>query len=171
MSHNGTRPDPAPVTPADVAALVAQADAQLAVAELGTDGAVAAALVAAGLAERITSSRAFPDGQALAAALRVSEAKMAAFGMVSAIVAAEAAAALIDTYEGGWGLAVLCGSGNQDVAPGVTNPTHVDMGCFVALGAPGSTEVMPCGEGEVVPTAFALLKAAAEVRIATRRAF
>jgi nicotinamide mononucleotide (NMN) deamidase PncC len=168
MNHNPNQTYDLPTT---VAALLAQADVQLAVAEFGADGAVAAALVAAGLAERITSSRAFGDRPALAAALHVSEAKMAAFGTVSAMVAAEAAAALIDTYEGGWGLAVLCGCGNQDVAHGVTNPTHVDTGCFVALGAPGSTEVRPCAEGEVVPTAFALLKAAAEARIATRREF
>ena len=48
------------------------------------------------------------DGpEALAAQLGLSPAKLAAFGWVSEMCAAEAAATLIDTYEGGWGLAIL----------------------------------------------------------------
>ena len=84
---------------------------------------------------------------------------------------AEAAAALIDTYEGGWGLAVLCRGGNHAAGSGVTSVTHDDMGCFIALGTPSATEVTPCAVADIVPTALALLKAAAETRLATKRTF
>ena len=154
----------------NVAALLAQADIHLAVAELGTGGAVASVLRATDAANRITSAAAFADALALATALRISEAKMAAFGVVSAMVAAEAAAALIDTYEGGWGLAILCG-GNRGDGAGVTSPAPDDAGCFVALGTPAATEVMPCAPAAVIPTALALLKNAAEIRLATRRPY
>ncbi len=161
----------ASATPTDVAALFAQADIYLAIAELGTGGAVASALRATAAAGRITSATAFSDSSALAAALRVSEAKLAAFGAVSAMVAAEAAAALIDTYEGGWGLAILCRGGNHGNGADVSSLTHDDMGCFIALGTPSATEVIPCAPETVVPTALALLKSAAEVRLATKREF
>jgi len=157
-------------SPREVAALLAQADIQLAIAELGA-GAVASALAATDAAGRITSARAFADARDFAAALHISEAKLAAFGAVSAMVAAEAAAALIDTYEGGWGLAVLRSGGNHAPVSGVTSLTHDDMGCFIALGTPGATEVTPCAPADIVPTALALLKSAAETRLATKRPF
>jgi nicotinamide mononucleotide (NMN) deamidase PncC len=168
MNHYPTQTDS---TQDKVAALLAEADIQLAIAELGTGGAVASALRTVGAGERITSARAFADAADFAGALRVSEAKMDAFGAVSAMVAAEAAAALIDTYEGGWGLAVLCRGGNGTGSAGVTNLTPEDMGCFIALGTPSATEVIPCAPERVVPSALALLKSAAEVRLATKREF
>ena len=68
---------------------------------------------------------------------------MAAFGAVSAMVAAEAAAALIDTYEGGWGLVSVGGRWEpHQAAAGVTSVTPDDAGCFVALGTPSATEVV-----------------------------
>ena len=67
----------------------------------------------------------------------MSPAKLAAFGWVSEMVAAEAAAWLIDTYEGGWGLAVLgYAPDSGDVYgehPGET---------FLALGTPSTTIVL-----------------------------
>ena len=130
--------------PDAVAGLLEQAGVQLAIAELGTGGAVASTLRSTSAAACITSAHVFSDAPALAAHLRVSEAKMAAFGAVSAMVAAEAAAALIDTYEGGWGLAVLAGVGNRPGPAGVTSVTPDDAGCFVALGTPSATEVVSC---------------------------
>lgn len=155
----------------NVAALFALADIYLAIAELGANGAVASALRATDMADRITLARAFTDASELAASLRVSEAKMAAFGAVSAMVAAEAAAALIDTYEGGWGLAILCRGGNHADGPSVTSSASDDLGCFVALGTPSATEVTPCDPEDVVSTALKLLKSAAETRLATKRPY
>jgi nicotinamide mononucleotide (NMN) deamidase PncC len=171
MNHDLFQNGPPSITPNAVVALLAQADIQLAIAELGTAGTVAAALRETDVRGRITSATVFPDAPALAAALRISEAKMAAFGAVSAMVAAEAAAALIDTYEGGWGLAVLCGCGNCGEGGGVTSVAAADAGCFLALGTPASTEVAASAPGELIPTALALLKSAAEIRLATRREF
>jgi hypothetical protein len=159
------------IAPESVAALFAQADIYLAIAELGTGGAVAAALRSTEAAGRITSASAYADARELAVALRVSESKMAAFGAASAMVAAEVAAALIDTYEGGWGLAVLCARGNHEDAASVTSSTHENPGCFVALGTPSSTDVTPCAPAQVVQTALALLKSAAETRLATKREY
>ncbi|MCU0507807.1 MAG: CinA family protein [Anaerolineae bacterium] len=171
MNHDSVTDSRPSVTAEAVAALFAQADIYLAIAELGTGGAVAAALRSTEAAGRIASARVYAEASELAEALRVSEAKMAAFGAVSAMVAAEAAAALIDTYEGGWGLAVLCRGGNGAGVAGVTNLTPDDTGCFIALGTPSATEIVPCAPERVVPSALALLKSAAEVRLATPRPY
>jgi nicotinamide mononucleotide (NMN) deamidase PncC len=171
MNHDPVRDSRTSITAEAVAALFAQADIHLAIAELGTGGAVGAALRSTEAAGRITSARAYAEASELAEALRVSEAKMAAFGAVSAMVAAEAAAALIDTYEGGWGLAALCAGGNGTGGAGVTDVISNDVGCFIALGTPSATEVISCASARVVPSALALLKAAAEVRLATKREF
>jgi nicotinamide mononucleotide (NMN) deamidase PncC len=74
--------------------------------------------------------------EALCALLKMSEAKLAAFGWISEMVAAEAAALLIDTYEGGWGLAVLGDVAvDGDVYGEETGQT------FVALATPDTTIV------------------------------
>ena len=157
-------------SPNEPATLLLLANVQLAIVELGTGGAVAVALRAGGAASCVTGATAFAGAPAFATALRVSEAKMAAFGTVSAMVAAEAAAALIDTYEGGWGLAVLCG-GNQMTPSGVTSLAGNDAVCFIALGTPSTTEVISCEPERTVPSALALLQAAAATRLATKRPY
>ena len=84
----------------------------------------------------MTAAYVVDSPEALAALLEMSQAKLAAFGWVSEMIAAEAAALLIDTYEGGWGLAVLgdltC---SDDVYGDETGQT------FVALGTPDTTIV------------------------------
>lgn len=119
------------------ARLLAQAHVKLALVESATGGEIARLL------------RSTPEGaQALAAAhvvagpaelaelLRLSAAKLEAFGWISEMVAAEAAALLIDTYEGGWGLAVLSCCGDDGDIYGA-NPGE----SYVALGTPSTTIV------------------------------
>ncbi len=148
---------------AEVVGLLGQAGVQIALAELGAGGRIADLLRRApGGADVVTSSRRLPDPRSLTDELGVSEAKMAAFGWLSQMVAAEVAAALIDTYEGGWGLAVL---GNP--APG--QDVLVQDAC-VALGTPSTTVVTVCGVSEVTTVAFDLLRRAARERLAARTA-
>ena len=88
--------------------LLARAEVKLAIVESATGGELARLLRAteAG-AEVVTKAYVVDDPEALAAQLGLSQAKLTAFGWVSEMSAAEAAATLIDTYEGGWGLALL----------------------------------------------------------------
>lgn len=119
------------------ARLLAQARVKLALVESATGGEIARLL------------RSTPEGaQALAAAhvvagpaeltekLGLSAAKLEAFGWISEMVAAEAAALLIDTYEGGWGLAVLSCCGDDSDIYG-ENPGET----YVALATPSTTIV------------------------------
>ena len=97
------------------------------------------------------------DGpEALAAQLGLSQAKLAAFGWVSEMSAAEAAATLIDTYEGGWGLAVL---GDLHVGDDVYGEETGQT--FVALGAPDATIVQrfPYGGSGVLARRWVTLRA------------
>lgn len=75
-----------------------------------------------------------PDG--LTSLLGLSAAQLQAFGWVSSMAAAAAAANLIDTYEGGWGLAVLGAGSSADVYADDTGET------YVALATPDTTEVV-----------------------------
>ena len=97
------------------------------------------------------------DGpEALAAQLGLSPAKLAAFGWVSEMSAAEAAATLIDTYEGGWGLALL---GDLHVGDDVYGEETGQT--FVALGAPDATIVQrfPYGGSGVLARRWVTLRA------------
>lgn len=119
------------------ARLLAQAGARVALLESVTGGEIARLLrttpegAAALAAAHVVDG---PDG--LTELLGLSPAKMEAYGWVSQMVAAEAAATLIDTYEGGWGMAVLSCCGDQGDVYG-DNPGET----YLALGTPGATVV------------------------------
>ncbi len=131
-------------------ALLREAGVQLAIAESGTGGAVAGLLRDAGAETVLTRERIEPSAEALALTLRVSPAKVHAFGAISAMVAAEAAADLIDTYEGGWGLVVMVPPGNAATGPGVSaEDPHHGPG-FIALGTPSMTIIQQCRPGEIL---------------------
>lgn len=114
---------------------LAQAGVKLALLETATCGEIARLLRATPEGSRALSAAYVVAGPAeLAATLGLSPAKIAAFGWVSQMVAAEAAALLIDTYEGGWGMAVLSCCGDEgDVYS--DNPGET----YVALGTPDTT--------------------------------
>lgn len=117
--------------------LLAQAGVKLALAETATGGEIARLLRSTPEgAAVLTAAHVLAGPDDLAKVLGLSPAKLEAFGWVSEMVAAEAAAVLIDTYEGGWGLAVLgCAADQGDVwgqNPGET---------YIALGTPGATVV------------------------------
>ena len=117
--------------------LLARAEVKLAIVESATGGEVARLLLASEAGAEVVTGAHVVDGPAmLAAQLSLSPAKLEAFGWVSEMSAAEAAATLIDTYEGGWGLAVLGDLlVDDDVYGEETGQT------FVALGAPDTTIV------------------------------
>ena len=117
--------------------LLAQAEVKLAIVESATGGELARLLRATEAGAGVVTDAFVVDSpEALAAQLGLSLAKLAAFGWVSEMSAAEAAATLIDTYEGGWGLAVLGDlHASDDVYGDATGQT------YVALGAPDSTIV------------------------------
>lgn len=146
---------------AEAVRLLRQAGVQIALAELGTGGSIADLFRRTpGGADVVTSSRQLPGPSSLTAELAVSEAKMTAFGWLSAMVAAEAAAALIDTYEGGWGMVVL---GNPGPAAGV-----LLQDAYVALGTPSTTVVEACPLADVTTVAFELLQREAQERMKVR---
>ncbi len=119
------------------AAALARAERKVAILESATQGEIARLLCSTPEGAASVTRALVVDGpDALAAALDLSPAKLAEFGWVSEMVAAEAAANLIDTYEGGWGLAVL-GSAPAtgdvyDEHPGET---------YLALGTPSTTQL------------------------------
>ena len=117
--------------------LLAQADTRLSLVESATGGEVARLLrTTPEGASALTAAHVADSPEALCTLLRMSEAKLAAFGWISEMVAAEAAALLIDTYEGGWGLAVLGDVAvDGDVYGEETGQT------FVALATPDTTIV------------------------------
>jgi len=137
--------------------LLAQAEVKLAIVESATGGEVARLLRAteAG-AGVVTDAFVVDDPEALAAQLGLSQAKLAAFGWVSEMSAAEAAATLIDTYEGGWGLALL---GDLHVGDDVYGTETGQT--FVALGAPDVTIVQrfPYGGSGVLARRWVTLRA------------
>jgi len=117
--------------------LLGRAAVKLALVESATGGEVARLLRSTPEgAAAITASHVVDGPEALAALLAMSPAKLAAFGWISEMVAAEAAALLSDTYEGGWGLAVL---GDMDAPADVYGDETGQT--FVALATPAATVV------------------------------
>ena len=149
MSVFGTDGDRLEQVTAD---LLAQAEVKLAIVESATEGELARLLRATEAGVGVVTGAFVVDGpEALAAQLGLSQAKLAAFGWVSEMSAAEAAVSLIDTYEGGWGLALLGDSHvGDDVYGAETGQT------FVALGAPDATIVLrfPYGGSGVLARAL-----------------
>lgn len=117
--------------------LLGRAGVKLAIVESATGGEVARLLrsTAEGAAA-ITAAHVVESPEALAALLDMSSAKLAEFGWISEMAAAEAAALLSDTYEGGWGLAVL---GDMDAPSDVYGEETGQT--FVALATPTATVV------------------------------
>ncbi len=140
--------------------------------ESATGGQVARLLCSSPEGASVVTASSVVDGpEALASQLGLSRAKLEAFGWISEMTAAEAAASLIDTYEGGWGLAIL---GDVDVPDDVYGE---DTGqTFVALGAPDATVVRRFPYGGTGPLAGArvalgvldLLRQQAIVRLTAR---
>jgi nicotinamide-nucleotide amidase len=119
------------------AELLERAGVKLALVESATGGEVARLLRSTPDGAAVVTASYVVDGPAsLAAQLDLSPAKLEAFGWISEMAAAEAATALIDTYEGGWGLAIL---GDVDVRADVYGEETGQT--FVALGAPDATIV------------------------------
>lgn len=158
--------------------LLAQAGVRLALVESATGGEVARRLRSpvtggrrpvTGGRSPVTEGQSPADGktvvtaayvvdgpQALCSLLHISPAKVAAFGWISPMVAAEAAAALSNTYEGGWGMAVLGDvEAHGDVYAGETGQT------CVALATPDATVVRryPFGGDGVVARTWVTLRA------------
>ncbi len=119
------------------ACLLARAGVRLALVESATGGEIARLLRSTPEGAAVLTAAHVVDGPAsLAALLHMSPAKLEAFGWVSEMAAAEAAALLIDTYEGGWGLAVLGDVAvREDVYGQETGQT------FVALATPSATVI------------------------------
>jgi nicotinamide-nucleotide amidase len=137
--------------------LLAQAEVKLAIVESATGGEVARLLRAADRGTGVVADARVVDGpETLAAQLGLSPAKLEAFGWVSEMSAAEAAATLIDTYEGGWGLAIL---GDLHVSGDVYGEETGQT--FVALGAPDATVVQrfPYGGSGVLARRWVTLRA------------
>ncbi len=116
---------------------LARAGVKLALLETATRGEIARLLRATSEGSRALSSAYVVSGpEELAELLGISRTKIEAYGWVSQMVAAEAAALLIDTYEGGWGMAVLSCCGDEGDVYG-DNPGET----YVALGTPDTTLV------------------------------
>lgn len=125
--------------------LLAQADVKLALVESATAGEVARLLRSTPEGAGSVVAAYVVDGPAaLARVLGLSAAKIDAFGWVSEMVAAESAATLIDTYEGGWGLAIL---GQSEGAGDVCGEPPGEA--YIALGTPDTTAIShyPYGGG------------------------
>jgi len=119
------------------ARLLAQAGVALALVESATGGEVARLFRGTPEgAEVLTSSHQVDGPDGLTSLLGVSAAQLQAFGWVSPMAAAAAAANLIDTYEGGWGLAALGVGSTADVFADDTGET------YIALATPDTTEVV-----------------------------
>jgi nicotinamide-nucleotide amidase len=129
------------------ARLLAEAGVKLALVESATGGEVARLLRSTpDGAVVVTAAHRVDGAESLTSLLGVSAAQMKAFGWVSQMAAAAAAATLIDTYEGGWGLAALGIGSAEDVYGDDQGET------FVALATPDTTQVIRYpfgGDGEV----------------------
>ncbi len=137
--------------------LLARAEVELAIVESATGGEVARLLRATEAGAGVVTGSFVVDGpESLAAQLGLSLAKLEAFGWVSEMCAAEAAATLIDTYEGGWGLAVL---GDLHVGNDVYGDETGET--YVALGAPDATSVQrfPYGGSGALARHWVVLRA------------
>jgi nicotinamide-nucleotide amidase len=119
------------------ARVLAEAGVALALVESATEGDVARMLRSTPQgAAALTAAYRVDGAGSLTSLLGVSAAQLEAFGWVSQMAAAAAAANLIDTYEGGWGLAALGVGSAADVYGEDAGET------FVALATPDTTEVM-----------------------------
>jgi len=119
------------------ARLLAEVGVALALVESATGGEVARLLRGTPEGAAILTGALHVDGPAgLTSLLGVSAAQLQAFGWVSPMAAAAAAANLIDTYEGGWGLAALGVGSTADVFGDDAGET------YVALATPDTTEVV-----------------------------
>jgi nicotinamide-nucleotide amidase len=119
------------------ARLLAEAGVRLKLVESATGGDVARMLRSTGEGAATLTAACQVDGpEELTALLGVSGAQLQAFGWVSQMAATAAAANLIDTYEGGWGLAVLGIGSIGDVYGDDAGET------FVALATPDTTDVV-----------------------------
>lgn len=152
---------------AETAGLLHRAGVRLALAEAGTDGEIADLLSATGDGQAVlTESRVYGAAEELAAGLRVSPAKVDAFGAISAMVAAEAAAELIDTYEGGWGLVVMAPVRNFAAEPGVPSGDVAACSGFVAFGTSSLTAIEERPRDHIPRATFELLREQAVRRLA-----
>jgi nicotinamide-nucleotide amidase len=116
---------------------LAQAGVALALVESATEGDIARLLHGTPQGPAVLTAAHVVDGAGgLTSLLGVSAAQLEAFGWVSRMSAAAAAASLVDTYEGGWGLAVLGVGSEEDVYGDDAGET------FVALATPNTTEVI-----------------------------
>jgi nicotinamide-nucleotide amidase len=117
--------------------LLAEARIQVAIVESATGGDVARALrhTSEGAAA-ITAAHIVDGPEALHRLLDLSPSEMATYGWVSEMVAASAATALSDTYEHGWGLAVLGDVNTEHDVYG----EHAGQTCM-ALVTPDATQV------------------------------
>jgi nicotinamide-nucleotide amidase len=119
------------------AALLARAGVKLGVIESATAGEVARMLGETPEGGSVITAAHVVSGLAeLSALLDLSPAKLEAFGWVSQMASAEAALQLCDTYEGGWGLAVL---GEAETAGDVYEDNTGRT--FIALATPDATIV------------------------------
>jgi nicotinamide-nucleotide amidase len=109
--------------------LLAQAGVRLALVESATAGEVARLLRATPEGAGVLTSAHVVDGpQALQSLLGISPAMVEAYGWVSEMVAAAAAGALCDTYDAGWGVAVLGDMQTEnDVYGGNTGETYAAL--------------------------------------------
>ena len=155
------------------AALLAQAGVKLAIVESATGGQIARILRETPEGrEVITAAHVVRDAAELAETLGLSLPKLEAFGWVSPMAVAEAGLELVDTYDGGWGLAVL-----SEADPG--NDVYGDRpGCtYMALAAPDATVIREYhfgGQGElaqrwVMLRALDLLRRQALQKLAQQR--
>jgi nicotinamide mononucleotide (NMN) deamidase PncC len=158
-------PKPLEQIAAEACGLLTQAGVDFALAEAGTGGEIGQLLRCSGEGRAaLTQERIYATPEALALDLRVSPAKVESFGALSAMVAAEAAAELIDTYEGGWGVVVMV-SGNAAGQEAVPVEGGQEPGGIVALGTPSVTVIQQCAADEVARTTFELLAEHANRRL------
>ncbi len=137
------------------AAALAEAGVRLALVESATGGEVARRLRSIpASATALTAAHVVGTAQELGRLLDLSPALVEAYGWVSQMVAAAAATALTDTYEGGWGLAVLGDMTARDDFYGA------DTGqTYLALVTPEATHVRHYpygGQGVVTRTRISL---------------
>jgi nicotinamide mononucleotide (NMN) deamidase PncC len=158
-------PKPLEQIAAEACGLLTQAGVDFVLAEAGTAGAIGQMLRCSGEGRAaLTQDRIYATPEALALDLRVSPAKVESFGALSAMVAAEAAAELIDTYEGGWGVVAMV-SGNATGREGVPLEGGQEPGGIVALGTPSVTVIKQCPADQVARTTFELLAEQASRRL------
>jgi hypothetical protein len=116
----------------------------------------------------LTEEQVYRTPGELAEGLRVSPSKVEAFGAVSAMVAAEAAVELIDTYEGGWGLVVMAPARNSPAESGVQSEGVRTPEGFIALGTPSATVIERCLADQLVRATLNLLSQQAAARLSRR---